>query len=159
MKYSACMTKRGRGEWAEFLQAAAKSTTDDCIEGGGKTRPTIKLNGAQMYASRAVWIIANGDPGSKSVLHTCDNALCVNINHLYVGTQSDNMFDRGLRNRDSFMGPKGEMAPKSKLTADEVIEIRRRWTAGETQTSLAREFNVSQPNIGCIVRRDTWTHI
>lgn len=55
---------------------------------------------------------------------------------------------------------KGTAAGRAKLTDKNVIEIRRRYTAGGiSQQSLADEFGVTQPMIGCIVRRVNWTHL
>jgi len=54
----------------------------------------------------------------------------------------------------------GEKNGKSKLTGDKVIEIRRRYDAGEQdQYELANDYHVSQAAIGNITRRDTWRHI
>jgi len=47
----------------------------------------------------------------------------------------------------------------SKLTAADVLDIRRRLVAGESQRSIARSFHVTQVNISMINRRKTWTHI
>ncbi len=60
-------------------------------------------------ASRAVWSHVNGQPipAGKLALHTCDNAPCVNPQHLYIGTQQDNMNDRVQRGRWKGGAPKG----------------------------------------------------
>jgi hypothetical protein len=54
---------------------------------------------------------------------------------------------------------KGERNWKAKLTDGQVVEIRQRHAAGETQTALAREFGVSQPMVGYIVRGENWRHV
>jgi hypothetical protein len=75
-----------------------------CIEpprrfGIRRSRARYKLDGKVMYASRGSWIRANGNPGKLHVLHTCDNGSCINLSHLYAGTNTDNVNDRELRNR------------------------------------------------------------
>ena len=55
--------------------------------------------------------------------------------------------------------PRGEEVHAAKLTADDVLEIVRRYRAGETQTSIARDFPVQQNQISYIVRGDAWAHV
>jgi hypothetical protein len=46
-------------------------------------------------AHKAAWLIFRGEvPAGKWVLHTCDNRKCVNLDHLYLGTPSDNVRDK-----------------------------------------------------------------
>ena len=54
---------------------------------------------------------------------------------------------------------RGEASGRAKLTDDQVREIRSRAAAGETQTSLGREFGVVQTVISDVVTRKTWKHI
>lgn len=115
-----------------------------------------------MNASRAVWILAHGDPGEQFVLHACGRGVegCLNINHLYLGDPAQNGRDTARDGRRKGIATvRGERAPKAKLTADSVREIRRRSKSGESRTALALEFGVSQPAISHIVLRKTWTHI
>ena len=90
------------------------------------------------------------------VLHKCDNPPCCRPEHLYSGTQADNVADRVNRGRQ----PRGESHPFSVLSNEEVLNIRRQFTGkwGE-QTKLAAIYNVSLGMINRIVRRKTWTHI
>jgi Mor family transcriptional regulator len=53
---------------------------------------------------------------------------------------------------------RGEKHHASKLTAEIVVNIRVRYAAGERQTALAREYNVSQPSVRAIILGKTWTH-
>lgn len=53
----------------------------------------------------------------------------------------------------------GEANDMAKLTADDVVAIRRRCAEGESQASLARAFGVNHANISMIVNRKTWRHI
>lgn len=57
--------------------------------------------GRTLGAHRIAWIKAYGDPGKLYVLHKCDNPACIQLNHLYLGTQKDNMRDRIERGRYS----------------------------------------------------------
>ena len=52
------------------------------------------------YAHRVAWSLTNGEiPKGKIICHKCDNASCVNPDHLYLGNFSDNMYDVWNRNR------------------------------------------------------------
>lgn len=56
--------------------------------------PTIHVNGKKIIASRAIWEIYRGKiPIGLNVLHKCDNKRCIKLNHLYLGTDKDNMRD------------------------------------------------------------------
>lgn len=58
------------------------------------------IEGRSMTAHRAAWIRANGPiPEGMVVCHACDNGLCVNVAHLWIGTQSDNMRDCSRKGR------------------------------------------------------------
>lgn len=62
-------------------------------------RAMIAINGTATPAARVAWILTNGDiPSGKQILHKCDNPSCINPDHLYLGTASDNMLDRYERN-------------------------------------------------------------
>ena len=61
-----------------------------------------------------------------SALHTCDNNMCCNEDHLYEGTQADNMNDSVVRNRHrGNRNQFGTNNKQSKLTIDQVKEIRK----------------------------------
>lgn len=65
----------------------------------------IAFNGKNSLASRLSFRLFNGDiPGKLFVMHTCDNPMCVNPNHLVLGTQDDNMKDMVKKGR--FQKPK-----------------------------------------------------
>ena len=57
------------------------------------------------------------------------------------------------------MGLKGESHPRSKLTTEQVIQIRELYSKGFSTNVIARNFKVSTWNIEEIVKRKTWTHI
>ena len=83
-----------------FWENVDKGNLDDCWNwiGSVSSRGYGRFDGT--VAHRISWMIHNGYiPDDKLCLHKCDNPLCVNPNHLYIGTQSDNMYDRTIRNR------------------------------------------------------------
>lgn len=108
-------------------------------------------------AHRVVWALTNGPiPEGMCVLHKCDNKICCNPDHLFLGTRADNNADRDRKGRTE----RGERHHGAKLTEADVIEIRIRYRAGGiSQRALAAEFGIHQVNIGCIVRGETWTHL
>lgn len=155
---------RRTGELTQLLRDAARAETDECIMVTGfKSRPVAALNGRQMNASRAVWIIANGEPpDGLFVLHTCHQGMegCISIRHLYLGTSADNGRDMAAGGkRKGISTNQGEKAHTAKLTDDKVREIRSRYLSGESQSNLARDFGVSQVAVSCVVRRKTWRHV
>ena len=88
--------------------------------------------------------------------HTCDVPPCVNPDHLYEGTATDNNRDTVRRGRhkyvSNFKGMPGEKHPMCKLTDKQVIEIRERYAAGGiSQCALADEYGVVQSRISLIV--------
>ena len=93
------------------------------------------------------------------VLHKCDNPACVNPEHLYLGDNEQNMADASERGSLGKGRSPGESNAKSKLTEQEVLEIRAKYEDGATQAELAEEYDVSRPNVGKIVRREAWTHL
>jgi len=63
----------------------------------------MRVNGKRIKAHRFAWESVNGDiPDGLLVLHKCDNPRCVNIEHLYLGTQKENARDRDSRGRNGF---------------------------------------------------------
>lgn len=132
-----------------------------CYEWLGPKSPKgygwFTIPGAKM-AHRASWILHHGKiPCGYHVLHKCDNPGCVRIEHLYLGTNSDNIRDKVLRNRTQRL--KGQMNPSVILSKKQVLHIRREYSRGKTQGVLAKKFKISQANISRIVRRETWAHI
>jgi hypothetical protein len=58
----------------------------------------------KFYAHRLMYMLNKGPiPKGMHVLHHCDQPCCVNPDHLYVGTNSDNLRDKIKRNRKKFI--------------------------------------------------------
>lgn len=107
----------------------------------------------RVRAHRKVWILLYGEiPDGLDVLHHCDNPICVRPNHLFLGTNADNMRDKAMKGR-----ARHNLA---KLTPEQVLEIRARAaTATVSHSMLAKEYGVQQTAISRIVRRDSWKNI
>jgi len=105
---------------------------------------------------RVAWESINGKiTDGMSVLHQCDNPPCCNPNHLFLGTQADNIHDMYAKGRNRNIGPLGEAAPSAKLTADQVREIRSR----KSSLALAKEFGISYRHLRQLFTGVRWKHI
>ena len=114
----------------------------------------MNINGIGLcLAHRISWVLHRGEiPDGLCVLHHCDSPSCVNPDHLYVGTISDNNWDREIRHRRNV---RADRNPRAKLRWPQVREIRRRFD-GTNTAGLAREFAVNSGTIWFIVRNLTW---
>jgi len=109
------------------------------------------------FVHRLSWVLHFGPiPDGLNVLHHCDTPLCVRPDHLFLGTQADNMHDCKVKGRARGPSFKGEEHPMAKLTVQDVREIR-----GSAQSCrvMAARFNVVYTHISSIRRRKTWRHI
>lgn len=109
-----------------------------------------------MQASRYSWEWHRGPiPAGKHVLHRCDNPLCVNPEHLYVGSHADNMSDRQSRNRQA----RGVRHGLSKLNDEAVKMMRKEHAGGKSIYSLSKETGINETTISRAVRGITWSHV
>lgn len=98
-------------------------------------------------------------PAGLCCLHRCDNRGCVNPDHLFLGTYTDNNRDCENKGRRPRIDTSGEKHGKAKLTEDDVRTIRTMYANGARQVDLARKFGVSQSAIYHIVHRCNWKNI
>lgn len=112
-------------------------------------------------AHRVSWELANGPiPDGLSVLHACDTPGCVRPDHLFVGTQRDNMRDAAEKGRTSPIPVrKGVAHHNAKLNQRKVRRIRAMYRAGETQTAIAEAMNVTQTCVSLVLSGKTWSHV
>ena len=95
-------------------------------------------------------------PDGICVLHHCDNRLCVNPAHLFLGTRTDNSNDRDKKGRQA----RGETSGQAKLSDAHAIEIRIAYaTRSYTQAELGRMYGVCGSAINQIVHRKQWKHV
>jgi hypothetical protein len=147
---SRCWIVNSRWESAEdrFYNQHSVNPQTHCWEWIGATAGRgygrIQVNGEKVYAHRLSWQMHNGEiPDGLFVCHHCDNVLCVNPDHLFLGTHSDNMQD---------------MVRKGKHNSQKISDSARVWIANsELPTNvLAKAFNVHRTTIQRI-RRTTQT--
>ena len=118
----------------------------------------IKVDHKVELAHRVAYKYLVGDfPQELCVLHRCDNPTCINPDHLFLGTNADNVKDKVSKGRQSSIeGFKGEDHPCVKLTEEQVRHIR---TKEMPQSKYARLYNVTQSMISNIQLRKAWKHI
>ena len=118
-------------------------------------------DGKTIHLHRASWLIYKGEiPQGIQVHHSCDNRICSNPDHLWIGTQYENMQDMIRKGRQKpFIGLKGESNKQHKLTDEKVIEIKLMLKNKISLRVIANKFNVSKGCINHIHRNTTWTHI
>lgn len=100
-------------------------------------------------------------PAGMFVCHKCDNPPCVNPAHLFLGTPGDNHKDMHRKQRGFVPEAlRGSKHPSTKLTEQDVIDIKNLLRAGETpQVEIARKYGVSKTLITRIKKGKTWTTI
>lgn len=96
-------------------------------------------------AHRLAYELFKGEIGKMCVLHTCDTPLCVNPEHLFLGTIQDNSDD---------MVKKGRHA--SKLTQEQAQEIRR---SKQPYSTLSKKYKISYNQVRVIKLRQSWKNL
>lgn len=117
----------------------------------------IKIERRQMYVHRVAWWVAHGEwpaPGLQ-VCHRCDNRVCVNPAHLFLGTIADNRADKMRKGRQ----PRGDVLPGAKLTADLVREAKKMREAGRSLRAIASAVGVTYSTIRDALRGHTWSWV
>lgn len=131
---------------------------DGVIGSHGYGQIWFKSTKKHMLAHHHFYSVLNGEiPKGMYVLHRCDNKRCVRPDHLFLGTQQDNLNDMKAKDRQG-TGPHlpSEDHGMAKLTWKDVREIRKQWNIGLSDRGLGRIYKVAYSTIGWIVRNKTW---
>lgn len=116
--------------------------------------PVATVNHSRDRIYRHVYRLFKGSiPVGYVIRHTCDNRLCINPEHLLIGTHKDNVSDRVKRGRSA----KGEDNGRSKLTESEVLAILK--DAVTPKMKLAKKYNVDAKVIRDIKNGITWKSV
>jgi hypothetical protein len=126
-----------------------------CIEKNGYARMSCRDIPAR-HAHVVSFLIHKGEiPKGLQVNHLCFKRSCCNPNHLYLGTQQENMRDKINANRQA----KGSKNGNSKLTENHVKKIKELLKNNEHPKVLAEMFEVSDTQIRNIQTEKQWSHI
>lgn len=123
----------------------------------GDGYPGIKRNGKNMKIHRYMYEKYKGEisDGLHS-LHKCDNRMCINPEHLFLGTNADNVADKMAKGRCK--PGKGEHHWKSKLTEKDVIKIKTELNH-LNRNEIAEMYGVQPSAISKIRAGRTWNKI
>jgi hypothetical protein len=112
--------------------------------------------GGNSLSHRTAWSLKNGPiPKGIKICHRCDNPPCCNPDHLFSGTQKQNLQDCASKGRTS----RGVNRKHAKLNEEKVREIITLNKSGLSQNKLAIRFMVTRSVIGDVVHRRGWAHV
>lgn len=142
-KFWAKVDRRADNECWPWLGAPDKNGYGQIWDGhAGKMKRAHRVSAELHY----------GAANERIVIHSCDNPSCCNPKHLSYGTNADNVSDKIAKNRHA----KGETQGHSKLTEEQVAEIRRR--ANEGYRKLCAEFQLAPSTVYRIWHGQAWKH-
>ena len=112
----------------------------------------------QMRANRVFYDIFNGPLVDGEVIcHSCDNRQCVNPDHLWSGTLTDNNRDRSIKKRSR--DQTGTKNNQAKLDDSKVFTILNLVACGMLHREAADIFGVTQTMVSRISRGESWQHV
>lgn len=119
--------------------------------------PLKSFRGKSWLMHRVIYTQKRGKiPEGMFVCHTCDNPGCIRIDHLWLGTNADNMMDMKLKGRHKKNDTRGEKSGTHKLTEIQAIQILN---SSESCTELAKRFSVVHQQISRIKTGKRWKHL
>ena len=152
--------KKGRSVEQRFWDFVFPEPNTGCwlwvgpLSGSGYGRLNLG-GGVQVQANRFSWELHNGKiKANLFTCHKCDVRCCVNPEHLFLGTQTENLEDMVRKGRDN---PKrGEDHPRSKLTEQMVLQIR---ADSRSLTEIGNDYGFDKQYVWKIKNGWHWGHI
>lgn len=157
------------------LESRLERNDNGCLEWQGYRNiyGRITVNRKTILTHRLAWEMKNGEiPNGLFILHKCDNPPCCNTDHLFLGTQKDNMQDalkkgrmkfahcppekkpRGVKNgmwinRHKFTGSNNNNSKLNDEQRNELCDLKQ---SGVTAKTLAHKFNISKSQVSRIAK-------
>jgi hypothetical protein len=146
---------------ARFLSNCSHGDSAECWNWHGIMNTNgygrFSLNDRHRLAHRVSFQMFIGQiPKGMVVCHRCDNRKCVNPNHIWLGTQSENLKDAFVKGRMKHPDTTGEKNGNRKLSWEKVRAIREMKSSGVKSFLIASSFNVSTSTIYDIVKNRIW---
>lgn len=146
LSYNSKMLKNGCIVWTGYVEKTGYAT--------------MRFKGNRIKVHRASWIAHNGDiPDGLLILHKCDNRKCINPDHLFIGTQQDNMDDMKTKGRDNRVGVKGSKNHNTNIDEVDVKMIRQRFIDGESRKTLMCDYQLGKTTLQSILSNKSWKHV
>lgn len=137
------------------LEGKYKVLPDGCwlwtaaVGGSRSKRPQIRIDWKLYYAGRIMWELCKGPiPAGFLLCHTCDKELCINPEHMFLGSQTDNMRDASRKKR--FKG-------KHRINEAVATIIKALRREGLTQSAISFETGIPIGTIGHILVGTRWS--
>lgn len=97
-------------------------------------------------------------PEGMFVCHTCDNPACVNPQHLFLGTNQDNINDKVIKNRQSRLY--GKANGRATMSKESVIALRDDYSSGKySYRDLVIKYGIKQTQVARIIKRESWSWV
>ena len=148
-----------------MAKVSVPNDPDDCWEWKGRKNLAgnegygqFWVDGRNKGAHRISYELFCGEiTQNMFVCHKCDNRICVNPKHLFLGTNKDNMLDMVKKKRSNKL--KGSKHGMSKLNESNILEIRKMLNNGLTVTEIGKQFGVGPNAIYNIKHGKKWSHV
>lgn len=119
---------------------------------------SIRMNGRSIRAHRFSYQYFVGPiPGGMLVCHRCDTPGCVNPEHLFIGSNRENMQDMVAKGRH-LDGRAGSGSHLAKLSLEDVRAIRDLLAQGVKNIEIATQFSISHRTVSAIKTRKIWAN-
>lgn len=127
------------------------------------TRTNLSKDGYGRLRLKKKWVLAHRHsyatfvepiPDGAFVCHSCDNRLCVNPGHLWLGDARSNTHDMIAKGRDRYLV--GQESAPAKLTDEQALSILN---DSRPQNIIAEEYGISKAAVCLLKNRKTWKHL
>lgn len=120
----------------------------------------FSIGGEDFRAHRVSWLITTCTaPDGLGVLHACDTPACVRPDHLFIGSQEENIQDMDKKGRRVKKPCPGTANGRCRLSEEDVRLIRAASASGARTRAIAKQFGIGRTQVQRIVARQSWTHI